>query len=78
MSAKEIRDIVERIDTWSEDQRELALALLQWIEGKDLEDDHELTPEEWADLEEGLAEADREEFASEEEIKELFDRYRRQ
>jgi predicted transcriptional regulator len=76
MSVKEIRAIVKRVDTWSDDKQELALALLEWIEGRDLEDDHELTPEEWADLEGGLAEADRGEFVSEEEMQAFFAKYK--
>jgi len=76
MSVKEIRAIVDRIHTWPQDKQELALVLLEWIEGRDLEDDHELSPEEWADLEEGLAEADRGEFVSEEEMQAFFAKYK--
>jgi hypothetical protein len=78
MTVSEIRAIVERIHTWPEDKQQLALDLLKWIEAKDLEDDGELSAEDWADLEEGLAEADRGEFVSEEEIQALFTRYRKQ
>ena len=38
--------------------------------------DDDLTEEDWADLEEALAEAEREEPVPDEEIKALFDRYR--
>ncbi len=37
---------------------------------------YELSPEEEADIEEGLAEAERGEFATDEEVKAVFDRYR--
>ncbi|HWA89265.1 MAG TPA: hypothetical protein VG889_04475 [Rhizomicrobium sp.] len=77
MTVSEIRAIVERIDTWPEDKQQLALDVLRWIEAKDQEDDFELSPEDWADLEEGLAEADRGEFVSEEEMQAFFAKYRR-
>jgi len=77
MTKKQIQAILERIDTWPEDKQQLAYDLLKWIEAKDQEDDFELSPEDWADLEEGLAEADRGAFATEEEIQALFARYRR-
>ena len=76
MTVSEIRAIVERIHTWPEDKQQLALDLLKWIEAKDLEDDGELSAEDWADLEEGLAEADRGEFVSEEEMLAFFAKYR--
>jgi len=76
MTLSEIQAILERLPTWPEDKQELALELLKWIEAKDLEDDFELSAEDWADLEEGLAEADRGEFVSEEELQALFARYR--
>lgn len=59
MSADEIKAIIDRIPTWAEDQQQLALELLKWIEGLDDDDGEDLTAEDWADLEEGLAEADR-------------------
>jgi hypothetical protein len=76
MLTKEILAIVDRIQTWPADKQQLAYDLLTWIEDKDEDDASDLTEEDWADLEEGLAEADRGEFASEEELKALFDRYR--
>lgn len=76
MMKEQIQAIIEHIDSWPADKQQLAYDLLKWIEAKDLEDDVELSAEDWADLEEGLAEADRGEFASEEELKALFDRYR--
>jgi hypothetical protein len=75
MNLEEIRAIFDRIPTWSEDQQQLALELLKWVESPD-DDAEDLTPEDWADLAEAEAEADRGEFASEEEIQAMFDRYR--
>lgn len=78
MLTKEIQAIVDRIRNWPADKQQLAYDLLTWIEAKDegVDDASDLTEEDWADLEEGLAEADRGEFVSEEEMKALFDRYR--
>jgi hypothetical protein len=76
MVTKEIQALVNRIQTWPAEKQQLAYDLLTWIEAKDEDDASDLTAEDWADLEEGLAEADRGEFASEEELKTLFDRYR--
>lgn len=76
MAAKEIQAIVDRIQTWPADKQQLAYDLLTWIEGKDEDDASDLTAEDWADLEEGLAEAGRGEFVSEEEMKAFFDKYR--
>lgn len=76
MLKEQILAIVERIDTWPADKQQLAYDLLKWIEAKDLEDDFELSAEDWADLEEGLAEADRGEFVSEEEMQAFFAKYR--
>jgi len=76
MTNDQIQAILERVHTWPADKQRLALDLLMWIEGRDDEDAVELTPEEEADLEEGLAEADRGEFVPEEEMKAFFAKYR--
>ena len=75
MMAKEIQAIMDRIQTWPAEKQQLAYDLLIWIEGKEEDDASDLTAEDWADLEEGLAEADRGEFVPEEEMKALFDSY---
>ena len=75
MTKGEIQEILERVATWPLDRQEdlagTALAMEE-IDGEDLD----LTDEDRADLEEGVAEADRGEFASEEEVKALLDLYR--
>jgi predicted transcriptional regulator len=76
MTKEEIQTIFERVLGWpSERLDDVAEVLLQMEAANDMTDD--LTEAELADLEEGLAEADRGEFASEEEIQALLDRYRR-
>jgi predicted Zn-dependent protease with MMP-like domain len=78
MAKDELSAIFERMPTWSAEMRQLAVDLLLWVENRDQDDDmDDLTEEDWADLDEGLAEAERGEFATEEEIQALFDRYRR-
>ena len=59
------------------EQQEKAAALLLALEEQGTEV-YELTPDELADIEEAEAQAERGEFASDEEIKALLDRYRRQ
>jgi hypothetical protein len=77
MAKDELQAIFERMPAWSAEMRQLAVDLLLWIENRDQDDMDDLTEEDWADLDAGLAEAERGEFATEEEIKALFDRYRR-
>jgi len=76
MTKDQIQAILERVHTWPADKQRLALDLLMWIEARDQQDDFELTAEDWADLEEGLAEADRGEFVPEDEMKAFFAKYR--
>jgi predicted transcriptional regulator len=76
MTMREILALVDRIRTWPAEKQQLAYDLLTWIEAKDEDDASDLTDEDWADLEEGLAEADRGEFVPEEEMKAFFDKYR--
>lgn len=76
MTKDEIQAIFERVLTWpSERLADVAELLLQMETANEVADD--LTAEDLADLEEGLAEADRGEFASEEEVDALLHRYRR-
>ena len=61
--------------TWPEDRQRYVVEVLLQMEAADEYDD-ELTEEDWADLEEGRAEADRGEFVPEEEMRAFFDKYR--
>ena len=74
MTKDQIEAVLERVKTWPEDRQEDAAALLLAME--EANEDDELTDEDWADLEEGLAEADRGELVPEEEMKAFFDKYR--
>jgi len=75
MTKDEIQALFERVLTWPPERLDdVGEILLRMEEANEAVDD--LTEEDWADLEEGLAEADRGEFASEEELRALFDLYR--
>ena len=74
MTKDQIAAVLERVKTWPEDRQEDAAAVLLKME--EANEDDELTDEDWADLEEGLAEADRGELVPEEEMKAFFDKYR--
>jgi len=74
MTKEQIEAVLERVKTWPEDRQEDAAAVLLEMEAAN--EDVELTDEDWADLEEGLAEADRGELVPEEEMKAFFDKYR--
>jgi predicted transcriptional regulator len=75
MTKEQLEEIFARVRTWPEERLDdVAEVLLAMEQANGADDD--LTEEDWTDLEEGLAEADRGEFASEEEVQALLDRYR--
>lgn len=75
MTKEEIKALFDRMQAWPDSRREevalYALALERLGPGV-----YMLSDEERADLEEGIAEAERGEFASDEEVAALFNRYR--
>ncbi len=75
MTKEQIAAIFERVKTWPEDRQEDAVAVLLKMEAAN-ECNDDLTEEEWADLEEGLAEADRGDLVPEEKMGAFFDKYR--
>ena len=75
MTKDQIDEIFERVRTWPLERQQDAAQILLRLEQKNAAL-NDLTEEDWADLEEALAEADREEPVPEGEIKALFDRYR--
>ena len=76
MTKDRIEQIFERVRTWPLEQQErpAAMLLLADEQGTGV---YEPADEELADIEEAEAEAERGEFATDEEVKALFDRYRR-
>jgi predicted transcriptional regulator len=74
MTREQIEAIFERVRGWSAERLDDVAAVLLAMEAANEGDD--LTEEDWADLEEGLAEADRGEFVSEAEMEAFFAKYR--
>jgi predicted transcriptional regulator len=75
MTKEQIEQILERVRTWPAERQEDAAAILLEMEQQD-SSVYELSEEELAEIEVALEEADRGEFATDEEMKALFDRYR--
>ena len=75
MTKEQIEQILERVRRWPAERQEDAAAILLEMEQQD-SSFYELSEEELAEIEVALEEADRGEFATDEEMKALFDRYR--
>jgi predicted transcriptional regulator len=75
MTKTEIDEVLDRVRTWSPERQEDAVRVLLQMEAAGTEV-YRLSDEERAAIEEGMAEARRGEFATDEEVKALFDRYR--
>jgi predicted transcriptional regulator len=75
MTKEQIEAILGRVLTWPTEKQALALRLLQSIEAES-DEEYELTPEEESDLKEAVAEADRGEFLTDEEVTAFFARFR--
>lgn len=75
MANKELEALLERVPTWPEDVQEDVLAWLTFVE-QEMNEPCELTDEDRASIERGIADADAGRFASEKEMQELFARYR--
>jgi hypothetical protein len=72
---KLLEEAVARVQTLPPEMQEQAARMLLTYAGEE-EPICELTPEELADLEEAQAEMSRGEFASDAEVKAVFDKYR--
>jgi predicted transcriptional regulator len=75
MTREEVGDVLDRVRTWSEDQQVEAAFLLLLLEER-RKGVYELSQEEEAELDEADRQIERGEFATDEEMKALFDRYR--
>ncbi|HEY7385828.1 MAG TPA: hypothetical protein VH743_19385 [Beijerinckiaceae bacterium] len=75
MTKDQIDRILDRVRTWPVERQKDAAQLLLGLEQQNASSDG-LDEADCADLQEALAEAEREEPVSEEEIQALFDRYR--
>jgi predicted transcriptional regulator len=76
MTKTEIDAVLERVRTWPAEKQEDALRALLEIEAEGTEV-YKLSDDERAAIEEGMAQARRGEFATDEEVAALFARYRR-
>jgi hypothetical protein len=74
MTREEVQRLLERMETWPPAKQLMFYHLLEWLDGRC--EAPELTPEQDAELDEALAAAERGEFASEDEMKSVFDKYR--
>ena len=75
MTKTEIDAVLDRVRTWSPERQADAAQLLLAMEGQN-GTVYKLSPEELADIEESLREADRGEFATDEEVAAMFNRAR--
>ena len=75
MTKDQIEEIFERVRSWPVERQQDAAAMLLRMEEQGTEF-YELSEEEEAEIKLALEEAERGEFATDEEMKALFDRYR--
>jgi predicted transcriptional regulator len=75
MTREQIDEVLERVRSWSAEDQERAVRMLLVLEEN--RGVYVLSQEERADIEAAEAEADRGEFATDEEMKALFDEFRR-
>ncbi|HEV2558275.1 MAG TPA: hypothetical protein VGU45_06580 [Microvirga sp.] len=75
MTREQIDEVLDRVRTWSEEEQERAALMLMMLEER-RGNVYVLSDEELAAIEEAEAEAERGEFATDEEVKAVFDRYR--
>lgn len=75
MTKGEIEAVLDRVRSWPADRQEEAAMILLQMEAVDL-DPVALSLEDRAAILEGLAQCERGEFASDEEVEVLFSRYR--
>ena len=75
MTKSQIESVLERVKTWPPERQEDAARVLLAMEAEDA-GPYGLSPEERADLQAALAEAERGEFASDEEVAAVFSRFR--
>jgi predicted transcriptional regulator len=72
---RKLKEMMERAETWPEEAQEEAIATLQAIEAEFAEP-YELTEEDRRAIDRGLEDARHGRIASDEEVNELFARYR--
>jgi hypothetical protein len=76
MTAKVLRDVMQRVETWPEEAQEQLAALALEIDAELARGIYEATREELRAIDEALAEIDRGDVASEEEVEAVFGKFR--
>jgi len=76
MTKEEIKVVLDRVLTWSPEAQEEAVASLQTIE-EEFMGSHELSSEDREALERSAEDVRHGRFATDEDVKRVFDRYRR-
>jgi predicted transcriptional regulator len=77
MTKEQINSVLDRVRTWPPERQEDAVRVLLQMEAAGTEV-YVLSDDERAAIEEGMAQARRGEFATDEEVAALFNRYRGQ
>lgn len=73
MSKEQIKAVLDRVLTWSPARQQDAAEMLLWLEAKEGEAYHP-SDDEWASIQEGLAQAKRGEFVPDEEMEAFWKR----
>jgi predicted transcriptional regulator len=76
MTKEQIEAVFDRVRTWPLERQDDAAEMLLMMEEQGVAP-YELSEEERVEIEAALAEADRGEFATDEEVEAVFNRYRR-
>ena len=76
MTKEQIEAVFDRVRSWPLERQEDAAEMLLMMEEQGVAP-YELSQEERVEIEAALAEADRGEFATDEEVEAVFNRYRR-
>ena len=76
MTKAEIDEVLDRVKTWPAERQEEAMRVLLEMEAG-AASVYELSPEELADIEEGMADVRRGEFATDDEVAAMFAPFRR-
>jgi predicted transcriptional regulator len=76
MTREQIEAVLNRVREWPLERQEDAARILMEMEEAGIEE-YDLTEEQYPQLDQAIAEADRGEFATGEEVRAVFDRSRR-
>jgi hypothetical protein len=72
----QLKNLIERVDTWPKEAQEEALQPLLALE-QEYAEPYELSPEDRAAIDRSLADMREGKFATDEQVAALFDRFRR-